>query len=203
MQKIIILGAGPAGIALGMKLISRPDLHAEIVIIEKESYVGGMASSFEYKGLYFDYGSHRLHRMTAPEILHDIRSLLGPDLLDRPRNGRIRLLGRFVRFPLKPLDFAMHLPPSFLGGIARDMVTKPFRREEKDRHSFANVLLKGLGETICKTFYFPYARKLWGMPPEKIGAIQAHRRISAKSMGKIIRKALGVIPGLKAICGGH
>jgi len=203
MQNIIILGAGPAGMALGMKLISRSDLHAEVVIIEKESYVGGMASSFEYEGLYFDYGSHRLHRMTTPEILHDIRSILGPDLLDRPRNGRIRLLRRFVKFPLKPLDIALRLPPSFLGGIARDMITKPFKQRNRYHTSFSDVLLDGLGETVCKKFYFPYARKLWGLPPEKIGAIQAHRRISAKSIGKMIRKVLGVIPGLKTIGGGH
>ena len=197
MKKIIILGAGPTGIALGIKLLNRYDLRADVLIIEEKAYVGGMASSFEYEGLHFDYGSHRLHPMISSEILNDIRSLLGPSLLNRPRNGRIRILGNFVKFPLKPLDIAMNLPPSFFSGILRDMITKPFKKRKQNHVSFADVLMYGLGETACKHFYFPYARKLWGLPPEKISAVQARKRISANSFGKMVLRILQMIPGLK------
>src|SRR5439155_876106 len=71
-----------------------------------------------------DFGSHRLHPACAPEILADIRSLLGADLLDRPRHGRIRLRGRWIHFPLKPLDLALRLPPAFALGTAGDLVAR-------------------------------------------------------------------------------
>jgi protoporphyrinogen oxidase len=197
-QKVIILGAGPAGLALAIKLLRRRELKNEVLVIEQNPYVGGITASFEYEGLVFDYGSHRLHPSTAEDILQDIRDLLGRDLLTRPRNGRIRLLGRFVKFPLNPLDLVLHLPLSFLIGIVWDTTKKIFKRKRKDNASYAEVLLNGLGQTICNTFYFPYARKLWKLNPEEISAVQAYRRISANNVMKMIRKALSVIPGFKS-----
>jgi protoporphyrinogen oxidase len=195
--RIAVLGAGPAGLALAMKLLRRPELKSEVVVIEQNPYVGGITASFEDEGLIFDYGSHRLHPSTAEDILQDIRDLLGPDLLTRPRDGRIRLLGRFVKFPLNLFDLALHLPLSFLIGIGLDTTTKLFRRKRKHNASYADVLLNGLGQTICNTFYFPYAHKLWKLNPEEISAVQAYRRISANNVTKIVRKALSVVPGFR------
>ena len=196
-KKIIVLGAGPAGLALAMKLLQRSDLNAEVIVIETEPWVGGLAPSFEYKGIYFDYGSHRLHPTTAPEIQQDIRSLLGQDLLDRPRNGRIMLMGRFVKFPLKVLDLMVHLPPSFVLNFCIDIITGPFKKRSNQLASFADVLLDGLGNTMCNNFYFPYARKLWGLNPEDISATQAYKRVSARSIVKILYKLVSLLPGIK------
>jgi protoporphyrinogen oxidase len=195
---LAVLGAGPAGLALAIKLLRRRDLHALVVVIEQQPAVGGLASSFEFEGLYLDHGSHRLHPATDPEILADVQRLLGPDLLVRPRHGRIRLLGRYVKFPLSPLDLAIRLPPSFVTGVACDAVAKVIRRSASVPTTFADALLAGLGPTICTSFYFPYARKLWGLEPTAIAVEQAQRRVSANSIGKVVRKALSVVPGLKS-----
>ena len=195
---VIVLGAGPAGLALAARLLRRGDLDVPVTVIERQPAVGGLAASFEFDGLYLDHGSHRLHPATDPEILADLRRLLGPDLLVRPRHGRIRLLGRYVRFPLSPLDLATRLPPWFVAGVGRDAIAKRFRRGSPPPTTFAEALLAGLGPTICTSFYFPYARKLWGLDPTDIAAEQAHRRVSADSIGKVIRKALSVVPGLGA-----
>jgi protoporphyrinogen oxidase len=56
--------------------------------------------------------------------------------------------------------------------------------------TFASVLQQGLGNTICNEFYFPYAKKIWGLAPEELSAIQAHRRVSSGSIGKMIRRLL-------------
>jgi len=120
-------------------------------------------------------------------------------LLDRPRHGRIRLQGRWIHFPLRPLDLALRLPPVFAAGAASDMVLRPFRRRNgaQPEETFASVLEAGLGRTICREFYFPYARKLWGVSPEHLSPAQAHRRVSAGSPAKMIRKVLSAVPGLK------
>jgi protoporphyrinogen oxidase len=54
------------------------------------------------------------------------------------------------------------------------------------------VLERGLGSTICREFYFPYARKIWGLEPGEISPIQARRRVSAGSIGKLVKR---LIPG--------
>ncbi len=193
---VVILGAGPAGVGAAYKLRRRG--LARVTVIEQQSTVGGNAGSFEAGGQRLDYGSHRLHPACDPEILRDIRSLLGNDLLDRPRHGRIRLRGKWIHFPLKPLDLLLRLDRRFAAGTALDITTRKTRRHRSDsgEDSFASVLMASLGRTICEEFYFPYARKIWGREPEELSGIQARRRVSAGSFGKLMRKVLSQIPGL-------
>src|SRR5438270_13816590 len=111
---VVILGGGPAGIGAAFQL-RRRDL-ANVTLLERNSWVGGNAGSFEIDGQRVDYGSHRLHPACDPAVLADIRALLDNELLDCPRHGRIRLRGRWIHFPLKPVDLALRLPPSFATG---------------------------------------------------------------------------------------
>ena len=124
--RVVILGAGPAGVGAAWRL--RALGKASVTLFDQQEVVGGNAGSLTVAGLRVDYGSHRLHPATAPHIMADIRSLLGEDLLDRPRHGRIGLLGRWIHFPLKPVDLALRLPPSFGIGAATDAATKPIRQ---------------------------------------------------------------------------
>jgi protoporphyrinogen oxidase len=192
---VVILGAGPAGVGGAFAL--RQGRRARVTVIEAQDAVGGNAGSFMWEGQRLDYGSHRLHPTCDPAILADIRRLLGDDLLDRPRHGRIRLRGRWIHFPLKPLDLALRLDPGFALGAVRDAAARilPAGRDEGD--TFASVLLANLGRTICEDFYFPYARKIWGREPTELSGLQARRRVSAGSFAKLARKVLASVPGMK------
>ncbi|MCD4775834.1 MAG: FAD-dependent oxidoreductase [Candidatus Aegiribacteria sp.] len=191
--KIAVLGAGPAGLWTALSLLEKfNDL--EITVIEKENCPGGITASFQYKGMIFDYGSHRLHPAADPRLLNKIRKMLGSDLLERPRNGRIWLEGRFIAFPLNPVNLLFNLPFSFSSGVMLDSLVSSFRRK-KEGISFEDTLLSGLGKTISSRFYFPYARKLWGLPPSKLSPVQARKRIASGSIGKMIGKALSSISG--------
>jgi len=182
---VVILGAGPAGLGAAWQLARRG---FNVTVLERASAPGGNAGSFEIEGLMADYGSHRLHPACPPEILDDVRGMLGPDLLDRPRHGRIRLHGRWLHFPLKPANLVRNAPPRFLLGVLRDNAWKA--KTAMGGESFRTVLEAGLGKTICRDFYFPYARKIWGVEPEELHAEQARRRVSAGSAGKMVRKLL-------------
>ena len=189
-RDVLVLGAGPAGVGAALCLAERG---LDVEVIERQSVVGGNAGSFELAGVKVDFGSHRLHPASDPLVLERIRALLGDDLLERPRHGRIRLRGRWIHFPLRPLDLALNAHPLFVLGTGIDLIKKMLPgRAPTDRETFASVLDRGLGTTICQQFYFPYARKMWGLEPEEISPIQAQRRISAGSLGKLIRR---LIPG--------
>lgn len=203
MRKVVVLGAGPAGLFFALELLRRPEIGAEVVIVEKRPAVGGMAGSFEHAGLTFDYGSHRLHAAAPPRVLRAVAALVGAELLSRRRNGRIRLQGGFVKFPLHPLDLARGLPARFLGALLYDRASRALRPKRAPGASFAEVLAEGLGPRFCQAFYFPYARKLWGLEPEEISAVQARRRVSAGTTGKLLRKALAGMPPFRARQSGH
>jgi protoporphyrinogen oxidase len=192
---VVILGAGPAGVGAAHRLACGG--LARVTVLEQRDTVGGNAGSFQLDGVWVDYGSHRLHPACDPGILTDLRELLGEDLLDRPRHGRIRLEGRWIHFPLKPGDLLLRLPKRFALGVVLDLVRKRVATVDNSPESFASVLEQSLGRTICREFYFPYARKLWGLPPEELASTQARRRVSGNSVWKILRKIANAIPGLK------
>lgn len=193
---IAILGAGPAGLGAAWQLVKQGK--ADVTVLEQNAVVGGNAGSFEIAGLNVDYGSHRLHPATSAKIMADLRGLLGDDLLERPRHGRIRLQNRWIHFPLKPQDLITKLPISFGAGVAFDAAKKLVpHKNGNGRETFTSVLETGLGSTICRDFYFPYAVKIWGLNPAELSATQAHRRVSAGSLGKMARKILSIVPGFK------
>jgi protoporphyrinogen oxidase len=195
VTRVVILGGGPAGVGGAWRL--RTQGRADVVLFERSEHFGGNSGSFEWRGHRLDFGSHRLHPACEPAILADVRGFLGDGLLDRPRHGRIFLLGRWVRFPLKPLDLLVHLDRRFALGSALDLAKKLVPRRAPAEETFATVLERSLGRTICTHFYFPYARKLWGLDPHELSAIQARRRVSAAGFAKLFRKVLDAVPGFQ------
>lgn len=190
MTTVTILGAGPAGLGAALALARQGH---DVSVIEQADRVGGNAGSFELGGMRVDFGSHRFHPASHPDVLKLVRGLLGDDLLERPRHGRIRLMGRWIHFPLRPLDLALHVHPRFALGVSLDVARRyaDARRSAADGNAtFASVLERGLGRTICREFYFPYARKIWGLEPDEISPVQALRRVSAGSIGKLLRRLL-------------
>jgi len=56
-QVAIIVGAGPAGLTAAFELLERSDVKP--LIIEKDSVIGGLSRTIEYKGNRIDIGPHR------------------------------------------------------------------------------------------------------------------------------------------------
>src|SRR4029450_6094379 len=180
---LVILGAGPAGVGAAYRTARAGHRGGAL---EGSPGPGGAEASFELDGIRVDHGSHRLHPAIDPRILGDLRGLLGDDLQRPPPHARIHLDGRWLRFRLRPADLARRLPPSFAAGVAADAATAWARRPRAD--TFAETLRAGLGPTMCRRFYFPYARKLWGLDPDELAGEQARRRVSAGSPGRLLAR---------------
>lgn len=192
LPHIAVLGGGPAGCGAAYQL--RRAGKATVTLIEKQDVVGGNAGSFQWGGQWLDYGSHRLHHTVAPNILADIKQMLGDDFGDFSRHGRIRLRGQWLHFPIQTMDLVRRLDNKFAFGMAWDMVMgKIAKRAEGD--TFASVLRANLGPTMSEGFYFPYGRKMWGREPEALSAIQARKRVTAGSFGKLIKRLLNPVGG--------
>ncbi len=182
---VAVLGGGPAGLGAAYRLAG---YGAAAVVLEAGARVGGLAGSTTIGGMRVDFGSHRLHPSVAPDILRELDDLPGVDLQRRIRRGRIRLGGRWVAFPLRLGDALRHLPLSLAAGMARDAVLAPLRTARTD--TFDEVLRAGVGPTLGQRFYFPYARKIWGVEPSTLSGDLARRRVSANSVLTIARRAL-------------
>lgn len=184
--EIVVLGAGPAGLGAAWQLAQRGH---DVVVLERAPVVGGLAGSFEVAGLRVDHGSHRLHPSTAPDVMAELRGLLGDDLQLRPRHGRIRMCDAFVPFPPSPGGLLRNLPPRVSAALARDLVTAPLRRRPTT-DTFAAVVTHSLGPTLHDRFYGPMVTKLFGRPPEQLHGELARRRVAARRPADLVRKAL-------------
>lgn len=189
MPEVVVVGAGPAGL---MAALRSAQAGHRCTLLEAGEAVGGMAGSFEVAGQRVDYGSHRLHPATPERFLELFRSLLGPDLQVRPRQGRIRLRGRWLAFPLRAGDMIRSLPVSFSAQAALDAVTAPLRRRRMGVPlSFEDDVATRLGPAVAREFYAPYARKLYGVWASELDRELALRRVSASGpadvLGRVVR----------------
>ena len=58
MKKVIIIGAGPAGLTAGYELL-KENKDYEVIILEEDKQVGGISKTVRYNGNRMDIGGHR------------------------------------------------------------------------------------------------------------------------------------------------
>ena len=66
MKKVIIIGAGPAGLTAGYELLKKSDEY-EVTILEETDKFGGISRTVNYKGNRMDMGGHRFFSK-VPEV---------------------------------------------------------------------------------------------------------------------------------------
>src|SRR5438445_3902538 len=106
-QKTLVLGAGPAGLTAGYLL---GKAGRDVVVLEAEGQVGGLAKTVEIDGYRFDLGGHRLFTK-AKEVDDMWHEVLDEEFLLRPRMSRIYWNKKFLMYPLEGMDVIKKLGP--------------------------------------------------------------------------------------------
>jgi len=212
-KTVIIIGAGPAGLTAGYKLM-QANRNARVVILEESGMAGGISRTVEHNGNRMDIGGHRFFSKD-PEVnamweelmplqgkpAFDDRKLGravsaapgGPDpeetervMLSRPRVSRIYYKRHFFDYPAKMNWNTFRnigLPTTFEVGL-----------------SYLRAILKPLPENSLETFYINrfgrklytmffegYTEKVWGRHPREISASWGAQRVKGLSVAVALK----------------
>jgi protoporphyrinogen oxidase len=194
----IIIGAGPAGLTAAYELLTRTDIHP--IIVERSSYMGGIARTINYHGNRMDLGGHRFFSKSdrvlnwwfshLPLANVDEADRLDLCMLLRPRKSRIYFLRRFFQYPLQPTwDTFGNLGLWRILKIAFSYLRSalfPIQPATNLEEFFINRF----GRVLYRTFFKSYTEKVWGVPCQQIGAEWGVQRIKGLSILEAIRHFL-------------
>lgn len=177
-DRVVVLGAGPAGITAAWQLAARGH---RVEVVEKEKEVGGMGTTFTHGPYRLDYGPHTFHIRETKES-ERIREKVLPLLPQPPRilqrGTRLFLKGRYYNYPFELLDLLFGLNPLLSLKIAWDYLkaTVAYTFRKPGPHaSFEEWGIKNLGWTLYNICFGIYSRKVWGLPTSQISSKQAQR----------------------------
>ncbi|MDD5155082.1 MAG: NAD(P)-binding protein [Candidatus Omnitrophica bacterium] len=181
-----IIGAGPAGLGAALELVKHGV--TDIVIIDKNKTVGGLARTDILDSVRFDIGPHRFftRNKEVNKIWHDT---LGEDFRSVSRLTRIFYKKRYFNYPLKPSDIIIKLGLlESLDAIFGFIVAQISRKNETI--TFEDWIIRKFGRKLYETFFKAYTEKVWGIPCNQISAEWAVRRIKGLDALEIIKNSL-------------
>lgn len=220
MDKILIIGAGPAGLTAAYELQKKEKKN--IIILESENHIGGIATTAQYAGNYMDMGGHRfftkngeveklwqellplqgkpsLDEIILDEVNKKYEGKTDPQiednvLLKRRRVSRIYYLRHFFSYPIS-VSFDMlknlGLVRIFQVGLSY-LYSMIIKRQEKSLEDF---YINRFGQKLYSMFFENYTEKIWGRHPSQISPEWGAQRVKGLSIVKIftslLEKALG------------
>lgn len=184
-QRVVIIGAGPAGLTAAYELAQRG---VAPLVLEKGERVGGIARTEEFNGYRFDIGGHRFYTKVE-EIAELWRKVLKEDFRRVPRLSRIFYNGKFFDYPL-----SLSNTLSNLGAVESFRILLSYFRSKvfpyRDEETFAHWVTNRFGDRLYRTFFKTYTEKVWGISCDEIQAEWAAQRIRGLSLSSAIFNAL-------------
>ncbi len=212
-KKVVIIGAGPAGLTAGYELLKKSK-NFDVIILEESNEIGGISRTVKYKGNRMDIGGHRFFSKDEDvnkfwqEIMpiqgkpsYDDKKLgreknlakNGPDpekddrvMLVRQRVSRIYYLKKFFDYPIS-MKFQtfknMGLCRTFVAGCS--YLKSMIIKKKED--SLENFYINRFGKKLYSMFFEKYTEKLWGRHPSEISADWGAQRVKGLSITAVIK----------------
>lgn len=215
MEKVIIIGAGPAGLTAAYQLLKKTDIKP--IIIEESEFIGGISRTAVYNNNRMDLGGHRF--FTKNELVMKIWKELmpiqaypskddimlnreiklekvGPNpekdervLLKRRRVSRIFYLRKFFDYPIT-LSFETFYNMGIIRTIKAGVGYIKACIIKRKELSLEDFYINRFGQPLYEMFFEDYTEKLWGIHPSKISPDWGAQRVKGLSLLKVILSVL-------------
>src|SRR6187200_3023476 len=170
-QTTLVLGGGPAGLTAGYLL---GKAGRDVVVLEAEDQVGGLAKTVEVDGYRFDLGGHRFFTKSVEvdTLWHEV---LGEEFLLRPRMSRIFWNNRYLDYPLRGPDVVKKLGPVELTRVFASYLAATTRKKGNEE-SYEEWVTNRFGKRLFELFFRTYTEKVWGVSTKELRAEWAAQR---------------------------
>jgi protoporphyrinogen oxidase len=189
---ILILGAGPAGLACAMEL-SRKGRRPTLV--EKDDQVGGLAKTLtirEGEDVFLtDIGPHRF--FSKNKYLYDfIEDLLHEEWRKVPRLTRQYIGGKFFDYPINAGQVFRNIGlwKSLRIGVDYFLALLKYRVFRAPMRTFEDYVVANFGRTLAEFSMINYTEKIWGIPCATIHPDWAKQRIKGLNLLSVAKNAL-------------
>jgi len=177
MNEPIILGGGLAGLSACY--------NSKGTLYERQSEVGGHASSHEIDGYIFDEGIHVLH--TSNEYVLNLMQEIDAKMEVRNRDAWIYSHKSMTRYPFQANTYGLPI------NIVKDCLIGFIENKFNDRDKIQNYrdwIYFMFGKGIAEHFMIPYSKKFWGINPEMLTTDWVNVRHPKPSLDEVITGAI-------------
>jgi UDP-galactopyranose mutase len=182
-RKIVILGAGPTGLAAAYRLQELG--YRNFRLIEARGKVGGLASSeTSPNGFTYDIGGHVLFsHYEYFDRLFD--RLMGDEYQELVREAWVWMCGRFVPYPLQ--NNIKDLPKEVVLEMVLGLIEAQKTPLDLDGiENFEQLIMKQFGAGLAKYFMMPYNFKVWAHPPRMMNKEWIGERVALPSLQRVL-----------------
>lgn len=223
-KKVVIIGAGPAGLSAAYELLKNKKKF-DVTVIEELDQVGGISKTINYKGNRMDLGGHRFFSKSdrVNDFWNEIMPLQGFNSFDdkitgcnkelseggpnpeksddvmlvRNRVSRIYYLKKFFNYPISiSLETIKNM--GFIRTIQSGFSYLKSLIFKKKEDSLENFYINRFGKKLYSMFFEGYTEKLWGRHPSDISADWGAQRVKGISIIAVLKDAFSKLFHLKS-----
>ncbi len=225
MKKIVIIGAGPAGLTAAYELLKNGGAEEySVTVLEESDRIGGISQTVRYHGNRMDIGGHRFFSKDDSimrwwselmpvqgkpayddKVLHRRKPLEkgGPDpetednvMLLRERVSRIYYDRKFFDYPVTMnADTIKNM--GLFTTLKAGMSYLSCCLFKRPETNLESFYINRFGKVLYSMFFEGYTEKLWGRHPREISADWGAQRVKGLSITAIIKDMVTKLLGIK------
>ncbi|MBU1998328.1 MAG: FAD-dependent oxidoreductase [Candidatus Omnitrophica bacterium] len=150
----------------------------DTIILEKESEVGGLARTIDFKGFKFDIGGHALFIKNTKNDVYLKEIIEHNKLLTLKRRAKILFNNKYLDYPPN-ISSVIGMDKKYSFRIFFDMFKL---RKDGHQDNFEKWIKANYGDCLYRIYFKDYTEKVWGVSCDNLSADWAGKRIGENSL---------------------